>query len=330
VRRSRGQSAKDAHFGADDRSSDPRLRWYPPSWRSRYGDEFLALLDDEYDGKLPALVRLSLIPRGLQQRARQSGLTGDSAPAGDGLRAGALVVLAAWTAFVVAGASFSKFSEHFDESLPHGSAVHRVPDLAMTVIQIVAATTSVLVIAGALLAVPAFVRFLRSDGWASLRGHFLRALACTAFTGAATVPLLIWAHHLTAHQRNGGVHWYGILFFVWATFVAITLTLWTVVAVAAARRLDLPTTILTAEAMLAAAVAGAMFVMGGATVVWWAAMAKNAPAFLNASPGGSAGSSWDIWLNATVALMALAMGAAVFGVVREIRAWTRMRQGRAI
>jgi hypothetical protein len=311
------------HEGA----SDPRLRWYPLSWRARYGDELIALLDDEYGGHLPALVHLGLVTGGLRQRARQSGLTGDSAPAADGVRAGALVVLAAWTAFVIAGASFAKFSEHFDEALPHSMGAHRVPDLAFTVLQTVAGVASILVVAGALLAVPAFVRFLRADGWSSVRGHFLRALTCTGLAVAVTVPLLVWAHHLTPHQRNGGLHWYGALFLIWAVLIVITLTLWTVVAVAAGRRVDLTSAVLTAEATLAAAIAVAMVVMVGATAVWWGAMAKDAPAFLNASPGGAPGSPWDIWLIATVALMAVAMGTAAVGVVREVRVWPKMRVG---
>jgi len=307
--------------------SDRRLRWYPLSWRARYGDELIALLDDEYGDHLPALVHLGLVTAGLRQRARQSGLTGDSAPAADGVRAGALLVLAAWAAFVIAGASFAKFSEHFDEALPHSMGAHRVPDLAFTVLQTVAGVASILVVAGALLAVPAFVRFLRAEGWSSVRGHFLRALACTAVTGAATVPLLVWAHHLTPHQRIGGLHWYGPLFLIWAVLIVITLTLWTVVAVAAGRRVDLTSAVLIAEATLAAAIAVAMVVMVGATAVWWGAMAKDAPAFLNAGPAGAPGSPWDTWLIATVALMAVAMGTAAVGVVREARVWTTMRAG---
>jgi hypothetical protein len=311
----------------DDRRSDPRLRWYPQRWRSRYGDEFLALLDDEYGGNLPVLVRLSLIPRGLQQRARQSGLTGDSAPAPDRARAGALVVLAAWTLFVIAGASFAKLSEHFDESLPHGRAAHRVPDVAFTVIQTVAGLACALVVTGALLALPAFLRFLRSGGWGSLRGHFVRAVTCSALLVVVTAPLLTWAHHLTPHQRNGGLHWYGILFLVWVTLLTITLTLWTGVAIAAARRLEFPPSVLMGESILAAAVAGTMLVMVSATVLWWAAMAMHAPAFLNAGPGGAPAASWDPWLTVTVASMVLAAGVALTGVVREVRVWTRIREG---
>ena len=245
--------------------------------------------------------------------------------AADGVRAGALVVLAAWVAFVIAGASFAKFSEHFDEALPHSMSAHRLSDLAFTVLQTVAGVASILVVVGALLAVPAFVRYLRADGWRSVRGPLLRALVCTGLTVAVTVPLLVWAHHLTTHQRNGGLHLYGALFFIWAALLVTTLTLWTVVAVSAGRRVVFSKAILTAEAILAVVISVAMIVMVGATAVWWAAMAKYAPSFLSASPGGGLGSSWDVWLVATVALMVIAMITGAGGVVREARVWRKMQ-----
>ncbi len=316
-------ATKDAHTNETPR--DSRLRWYPPRWRARYGDELSALLNDEYGGHLPPLVRLSLMTGGLRQRVWQSGLLGDSVPAAEGVRAGALLVLASWVAFVVAGASFAKFSEHFDEALPHNVGAHRVADLAFTVLQTVAGVAGILVVVGALLALPAFVRYLRAGGWPSVRGHVLRALACTGTTVAVTVPLVVWAHHLTPHQRNGGLHLYGTLFLFWAALIVVTLTLWAVVAIAAGRRVVLCEAILTWEAVLAVVVAAAMLVMVGATAVWWGAMAEDAPAFLNASPGGVPGSPWDVWLVATVALMAVAMGTAAAGVLREARLWRKMQ-----
>jgi hypothetical protein len=237
------------------------------------------------------------------------------------------VVFAAWIIFVIAGASFAKFSEHFDEALPHTMGAHRVADLAFTVLQTVAGMASALVVAGALLAVPAFVRFLRAGGWASVRGHFLRALACTVFTVSATVPLLVVAHHLTPHQRNGGLHWYGALFFLWVALIVFNLILWTVVVVATARRVVFSPAILAAEAILAAGIAVAMAAMVAATAVWWGAMAKYSPAFLNASPFGSPGSRWDILLVATVGLMVAAVGTAAAGVVREVSVWSKVRAG---
>jgi len=37
--------------------ADPRvarlLRWYPPAWRERYADEFVAMVEDTLDGRRP-------------------------------------------------------------------------------------------------------------------------------------------------------------------------------------------------------------------------------------------------------------------------------------
>ena len=307
--------------GADD----PRLRWYPRSWRDRYGNELASLLDDEYGEKVPTTTHLGLITGGLRQRARQSGLTGDSAPATDRVRTGALIVLAAWVAFVVAGASFAKLSEHFDEALPHNMGAHHVPDVAFTALQTTAGIAGILVVVGALLVVPSLVRLLRGGEGAPLRGHFVRALAASGLTVVATVPLLIWAHRLTSYQRNGGLHWYGALYLVWATLVVVTLTLWTVLAIATARRVQLSTRVLAAEAVLAGVVAFAMLMMIAATAFWWGAMANDAPAFLSVGPTRTSGSPWNFQLVVTVALMALAMGTAAIGVVREVRGWMRLR-----
>jgi hypothetical protein len=47
------------------------LRWYPASWRRRYGEELIAMLEDTYgDDKPPRRVRMSLLRSGLMQRIR--------------------------------------------------------------------------------------------------------------------------------------------------------------------------------------------------------------------------------------------------------------------
>lgn len=305
-------------------AGDPRLRWYPARWRARYGDEFAALLDDEYGGHLPVTARWALVAGGLRERARQSGLSGDSASPADALNAGVLMVLVAWTVFAGAGASFAKFSEHFDQALAHQAGAHHVPDVAFSVIQAVAAVVAGTVLVGLLLALPALARYLGRGGWVHVRRPVRRASAVTVLTALVTVPVLVWAHALTPPQRNG-FHWYGALFLAWTGLIAVTAALWLVVAVAVGGRLRLSPATLRAEAMLAAVVAVGMALMVGATVVWWAAMANAAPAFLRASPGGAPGSSWDLWLVATVAVMVVGLGVASCGLVRAARARARMR-----
>jgi hypothetical protein len=48
------------------------LRWYPATWRRRYGEELVAMLDDTYgDDKLPPRVRASLVRSGITERVRR-------------------------------------------------------------------------------------------------------------------------------------------------------------------------------------------------------------------------------------------------------------------
>lgn len=292
------------------------LRWYPRAWRDRYGEEFVVYMQDSFGSEPPPLkARLSVVAGGIAERARCSGLTGDSVPPSDRVRAGMLMVLVSWTAMVIAGSSLAKISEHFDTALPNGRGAHHLPDLAYTVIQTTAGIAALTVIAGAGLALPAFVRYLRSGGWSSIRSHTLRAAGCTFLTGAVTAPLLIWAHHLTSHQRNGGSTAYTVLFAGWAALVAVTLALWTVLAVAAARKVTFSRPVLTAEAATAVAVAIAILGILTATTLWWATMAERAPAFLSGDPS----SAFDARLLATVTLMALAAAAAIAGANRILQ-----------
>jgi hypothetical protein len=136
-------------------------------------------------------------------------------------------------------------------------------------------------------------------------------------TAGMTVPLLVWSHHLTNYQRNGGEAGYTALFLVWASLVAATLILWTVVAVVVAQGTSFSGAFVAVEAGLAVAVAAAMVVIVIATILWWISIAEGAPSFLSADP--------SVPLNAqlvtTVVVMLLAAEAAMTGVVRIIQSW---------
>ena len=60
------------------RDYEHMLRWYPPAWRARYGDELTALMEDMYaaSGRVPPRARLGLVRAGLVERAREAGLVG--------------------------------------------------------------------------------------------------------------------------------------------------------------------------------------------------------------------------------------------------------------
>jgi hypothetical protein len=267
--------------------------------------------------------RLSLVAGGLRERAQQAGLSGNRVPPEERMRAAVLLILAAWAGFVLAGLSFAKLSEHFDDALPGGvnnplppGGTHHVPDLAYTLLQAVATGAGIVVIIAAALALPAVIRYLGGGGWASLRGHVLRAMAASALTLAVTVPLLIWAHHLTVHQRNGGMPQYTALFLGWAALIAISLNLWTGAGIAAARRITISPRLLFIEAGLAMALTVAMSAMIATVAVWWASMANTAPAFLASSP---ASAPINPTLAITITVMVLADAIATSGTIRIAR-----------
>jgi hypothetical protein len=299
------------------------LRWYPPSWRERYGEEFVVFMQDSFGSEEPSLAaRLSIVAGGVRERARRSGLTGDSVPPPDRVRAGVLTVLVSWTAMVVAGASFAKMAEHFDEALPHAAGAHRVPDLSYAFIQNAAGVAGLIVVAGAALALPALVRYLRSGGWPSIRAHVVRAAGSLLLTLAVAVPLEVWAHHLSSPQRNGGSTGYGVLFVGWAALAVVTVVLWAVLAVIAAGKVTLSRSLLVAQAAMAVVVTLAAVGILAATGVWWALVAERAPTFLGADPA----SPLNARLVATVSLMVLAAAAAMTGTVRIARSFPEWRR----
>jgi hypothetical protein len=308
------------------------LKWYPSRWRSRYGDEFTAMMEDSLDGR-PASrrFRASIAWAGLRERGHETGLFGDSVPAGDRIRAASRHVLFTWSAFIVAGGNFAKVSENFDLVVPPRS--HVLSAASYYTVFVGAVVGGLLVLAGAAIAIPAFARFLRSGGWPSVRGHILRAGAATVVAVAATTALVVLAHTLSPAQRNGELLYHPVVGYYLAAFVAtmllllLTLALWTAAAVAVTRRLALAESVISAEAWLAVALAAVMILMTAATTVWWAATGSSAPWFVQGTLPGSPASAFDPNLVATLALMVLASAAASFGVVRMARAWKALRLG---
>ena len=228
---------------------------------------------------------------------------------------------------MVAGASFAKAAEHFAQAVP--AASRALPQGAFDVVAAMGLMGAALVALGAIVAVPAFVRFVYTGGWSSIRGRVLRAIVLSVITAGSVVPLSVWAHHLDEFQRNGGDGVYSGAFVAWALFVAASLAQWTAAGVAAARRIDLPRRLLHVEVILAVAVAGAMVAITAGTAVWWVAMARNAPWFLRGTATGTSPSPFDLQLVMTMALMLLAVVAAAYGVVRVGRSWTGIRRASA-
>ncbi len=298
------------------------LRWYPPQWRERYGDEMTALLQDRYANAadMPRRDRWGLVRSGVAERARATGLIGSHENAAERLRSGSVLVLCGWALFLVALAIFGKATDNWLTGTPRSGRWLAVSGFdALTV---AAAAGCALVLAAALCALPAFGRLLRNDGWNSVRGPVSRAVvsaavALTLFGGTVT-----WAHHLSRHDRNGGLLVYSILFVVVGLAAVVAIGCATAAAIAVARRIDLPVRSLRALGLMASGLCGLMVLVAAGFTAWWAAEASHAPRVLAQSIGNGlpfSSSALPPGLLAAGLLMVAGLVLALAGTVRMAR-----------
>ncbi len=248
------------------------LNFYPRRWRERYGEELLALLEAE---PLTWRVRANVVLAGLRER-----MSGSGPPQ--------LRVLWAWSLFVIGGMVFQKTSEHWRVVVPGGA--RGVPTAAFDTVQVAAVIGSAAILAAVALALPAFVRDLRSGGWATVRRPILIASAATAVAVAALVAVAV-DHDIVAAS-------------VFVASAVFSLFAWTHAAAVAARRLP-P---LRLHSYLALIVTATMLVMTVAAAVWFASVTAHAPSFVGTA---------QLAVTATFMLAGTALAAA--GGVRSLR-----------
>jgi hypothetical protein len=291
------------------------LRWYPASWRNRYGDEFLALLEDRLE-EAPLTIRLrsSVVIAGLRERCYGSGMLGTRSSPPTQRRTGSLMVLVAWFIMIVGGASFVKMAEHFRAALPSSSRA--VATVAYDTTALAGLLGTLFVVAGAIAAVPGFVRFLRENKWPEVFRTFVRSVVSSLVLVVATVGLASWARHLNTAQRNGGDHLYSGAFLAFALVVVITIGLWTRTGVAVASRIDFTPRELRRESYLAVAVSFASIVVVASAAVWGIQIGLHAPWFFNGTAAGVAASPWSAQVVATMLVMTLATATALWGATR--------------
>jgi hypothetical protein len=299
------------------------LATYPTTWRARYGDELLAMIEDQLRGREPGLrMRTGLAVAGLRERLRQAAGAGGpgSRSVADQIRGGYTLVLVAWAAFLVAGASYDKLAEHFTSAVPapDGQALVMAAG-AFAAVGVLAAAATAAVVVGALVAVPAFLRFLPGGGWTLIRRRVRWACYASLTAAVAATALAAVGNQLTAAQRNGGSLAYSMAFAGTAAIAVTALVLWTSAGVTVGRRLDLPARALSVEAMLAGLTTVLMAGMTAATAVWWGVLATAAPWFFWGAPYGTPSSPAEPNLIGTMALMLAATLVAAAGTTRALR-----------
>jgi hypothetical protein len=292
------------------------LRWYPAQWRARYGDELTALFEDTFGGgTIPWRTRMNTARAGLTEHLRSGGLGGEGANPAERTRNGSLMVLSGWAFFVIAGSMYAKLNENWSAGTPRPD--RWLPNAAFLGVEIGAAVGLLIVLVAGLIALPALVRALRTSGWSLVR----RPVLWTAVAGGATViagiPVVIWAHHLTYHQRNGGLFVYSAIFLVVSLLIAAFVVTVTASVASLTKQLSLPAASIRRLGYLALIMVGTMGVVMGGTVLWWVTLAHHAPTVL----GGRAPAD----LIVTVGLMAVGMLLAGVGAYRVSGVVTKLQ-----
>lgn len=302
-------------MSADDRQLRRVLRWYPPRWRRRYGQELIDLLTDTYGERTPPLrCRLGLVRSGATEWCRELGLSGSTSSPSKRIRAGSLVVLWAWAVTLVAGAEFANVSEGWRRAMP--AAGRGLPTAAYALVLVAAAGGAVVVLAGVALWARPLARFLGDGGWTTLRWHVVRSGVLTALMACLFVGMWVWSRHLSQHQRDGGYLPYGLLAVALGLAGAATVFSWTAAATAIVRRIDPAGDVVRRAGRLAIVLAGLMVVLAAGTAVWWAAVASRAPWFFDGTPTGTNGGVAPPLLILADLAIALAAAAAAAGARR--------------
>jgi len=301
-----------------DRTIRALLSLYPRAWRARYGDELTDLIIQASEHRKPSLrLKANVALEGIRERLRALGMLGNDLTPRDRTQSGVMVVMWSWMLFALGGIGVEKAAEHWRAAVP--AANDRVPEVAFAALIAAAAIGSGLIIAGVALGGRTLIAFFKAGGWRQIRRPISRAGAITGLTVIGLLGLSIWAHHLTAAQRNGHNDVYTAAVLGWAALFAACLFSWAAAAVATVRHLNPTPRLLTLETRLAVAVTAAMAAMTIATAVWWATIANSAPWFFAGTAAGTPGMVAPLNLVIPVALMLTATLSGSMGARRSLR-----------
>lgn len=266
------------------------------------------------DSALTSRFRMSVAVAGLRERCYGSGLVGARSSPSTQRRTGSLTVLVAWSIMIVGGAGLVKTAEHFKAALPAQSRT--VAQFAYTATAVAGVAGTLLVIAGAFVALPGFVRFLRAKKWPAVRRVFVAPLVASAAMIVTTMGLSTWAHHLTTAQRNGADDAYSGAFVVFVVLAVVTIGLWTRASVAVASRINFSPRELRWASGLAIAVSLSSILVVVSATIWWIEMGLHAPWFLQGTAPGITTSAWSANLVVTMSVLVLGTLSALWGASR--------------
>jgi hypothetical protein len=277
---------------------------YPADWRARYGEEYLAVLE-----------QMRLTPRVVADHIRAAVAvqldpgrdTAGARAVADRLRSSELTVLMSWLALVVGGLAYQRMID--DAALAGAGDAHDAIRIGLVLVVAGALLSLAAVMVGSLPALLAIVR----TAIAGRRPGLLGLLAVPPL-------LLVGFLALTVRLASGGAgsgaeHAQVALFAAWgASFVAALAAGAAAVSLAAARA-SVPAACFRFAIRPAYALTAAMALVSAGALVWGAALATFAPSLFWGDQGLVASSTALSWLG----VMALMSGATVIAVRSALR-----------
>jgi hypothetical protein len=241
------------------------LRWYPRAWRERYGEEFLAMVEDTLDGRRAGWrLRVAVAGHGLRERVRQARGTGRQVL--PGLARG--FAANSGSAFIVAG--------YLLAILPHelGAPPVRPAGPALEALTALIALAGLALLAGGLAALPALVRLVRAGGRPWIRAELAWTAAATVTAGAGLAWIILGSRASSLDPLGSSPGYLGALL---VTMLTITTALdrWAAVTARVGRRLDLAPRLRAVERALAAVALPAILILTGVSVIWYSAAASS-------------------------------------------------------
>ena len=306
------------------------IRWYPPAWRERYGTEMAALLEDRYltASAVPWRARMGLIRSGLAERGRAAGLQGSAPGPAEQVRAGSVMVVYGWALFLVGGAVFAKFADNWSAMTP--SPTRWIAGDSYDAVALLGILGCALVGLGAMLSVVPLMRLVRDGRWESVRRSLQRALVAGGIAIVLLGGAVVWAHHSSQHDRNGGLAIYGALFVVVGLAAVAAVGCATAAAVSVARRIELSSNVLRMLGLIALALSGVMALLLTGIVVWWSWVAIHAPGVLLNGIGTGLPYTSNVappTLVAAGALLTMGLVLALGGSRHVARSWRGLHSG---
>jgi len=235
------------------------LRWYPRAWRERYGDEFLALVEDALDGRGPGWrLRLGVARSGLRERGHQVRLTGRRVvprlardPGLAAIAGGYLIAIAAHVL---------------------GPSSGRQADVILGALIALAGLAGLALLAGGLAALPALARRPRAGRGPKPGRGLAGAVVAIVATAAALAWLTFWSGTSSPTPLSTSP---ACMAGLMGTVVALAAALrqWAGVT----RRLELAPLLRTAESGLGTVAVPVIMVLTCVTVVWYSVLSS--PAF---------------------------------------------------